>query len=281
MGDYFCGWYFKCQSDAQTLAVIPAVHRTNGEKSCSIQLITETASWNLCFPYSDFQKNASFIAIGKNQFREQGIVLNLHSSELSASGFLQFGKFTPIRYDIMGPFRYIPFMECRHSVFSMKHSVTGKIIVNGIPYTFRDDVGYLEGDRGRSFPKEYAWTQCSFHDGALMLSIADIPLGSYHFTGVIGIILWRGKEYRLATYLGAKAVKIEGGEMIVQQNNMCLTVRQLEKSAHPLYAPASGAMARTIHEHAACRAFYRFQRNGCTLFEFESPNAAFEYEYPY
>lgn len=28
MREYFCGWYFKCQSDAQTLAVIPAVHQS-------------------------------------------------------------------------------------------------------------------------------------------------------------------------------------------------------------------------------------------------------------
>ena len=27
MGDYFCGWYFRCQSEEKTLAVIPAVHR--------------------------------------------------------------------------------------------------------------------------------------------------------------------------------------------------------------------------------------------------------------
>ena len=140
-------------------------------------------------------------------------------------------------------------------------------------------VGYLEGDRGHSFPKEYAWTQCSFPDGALMLSVADIPLGCLRFTGVIGIVLLHGKEYRLVTYLGAKAVRIENGEIIVRQGHFCLTVKQLDSPGHPLQAPVGGAMTRTIHEHPACKVYYRFEDNGVTLLELEALNAAFEYEY--
>ena len=68
----------------------------------------------------------------------------------------------------------------------MLHSVSGSIWVNGREYSFEDGRGYWEGDRGRSFPKKYVWTQCSFPDGSLMLSAADIPLAGIHFTGVIG-----------------------------------------------------------------------------------------------
>lgn len=279
MREYFCGWYFKFQSDSQTLAVIPAIHKTRKEKSCSIQFITDTSSWNVHFPYSSFQENKSDITIAENRFGKQGISLDLHSPKISAIGALRFGSFTPIKYDIMGPFRHIPFMECRHSVLSMKHTVSGDLNINGVPYVFRNAVGYVEGDRGRSFPKEYAWTQCSFPDGALMLSVADVPLGIYHFTGIIGIILLHGKEYRIATYLGAKAIKISGGEIVVQQGDLQLEIKQLEKSANPLYAPIGGTMVRTIHEHASCRVFYCFQKNGRALLEFESPNASFEYEY--
>lgn len=42
-----------------------------------------------------------------------------------------------------------------------------------------------------------------------MLSVADIPMAGIHFTGIIGAILWMGKEYRIATYLGARVVKIQ------------------------------------------------------------------------
>ena len=42
-----------------------------------------------------------------------------------------------------------------------------------------------------------------------MLSVADIPIAGIHFTGIIGNILWEGKEYRLATYLGARLVHLK------------------------------------------------------------------------
>ena len=84
MRDYFCGWYFKCQSDSQTLAIIPAIHKTKEEKACSIQLITDTHSWNVRFPYSAFHKNRSTIQIGRNRFGERGILLDMDSPEISA-----------------------------------------------------------------------------------------------------------------------------------------------------------------------------------------------------
>lgn len=279
MRNYFCGWYFRCQSDQQTLAVIPSVHQTKESKNCAIQLITQTQSFHVPFPDSDFQKQGNQINIAGNRFGKEGIVLDIHTPGLLATGFVRFGPFTPIQYDIMGPFRYVPFMQCRHSVYSMRHSVDGELTVNGTPYGFHDAIGYIEGDRGYSFPSKYAWTQCSFPDGALMLSIADIPLGGIHFTGVIGIVLLHRKEYRLATYLGAKAVKIDPDEIIVRQGHYSLSVKPQEKFGHPLRAPVGGAMVRTIHEHPSCKVLYLFEENGIPLLVLDAPNAAFEYEY--
>jgi len=279
MHSYFCGWYYRCQSGNQTLAIIPSVHKTGEGNFCTIQLITDTDAFQAQFPYDDFSKDKNEIRIGNNRFGGSGVSLDIHAPGFCAEGIVRFGDFTPIRYDIMGPFQYVPFMQCRHSVYSMHHRVDGEIRVNGVSYVFDNAVGYIEGDRGHSFPKEYVWTQCSFPEGALMLSAADIPLGRFHFTGVIGIVLLRGKEYRLATYLGAKAVKIKDGEVIVKQGRFCLTVKQLGLPGHPLLAPVGGTMTRTIHEHPSCKVYYRFTDGDVTLLEFEAPNAAFEYEY--
>lgn len=276
----FWGWYFKCQSDRQTFAVIPAIHKDKYEKSCSIQLITEYGSWNAVFPFSAHSKNRSYIEIDGNQFGRQGINLNIQTPDFTATGRVAFDGITPISYNIMGPFCLVPFMECRHSVISMKHRVTGEININGTPYIFDNAAGYWEGDRGRSFPQEYAWTQCIFPNGSLMLSVADIPIGRRSFTGVIGVIMIDGKEYRLATYLGAKAVSIQGGEIIIKQGDMIFKAKQLENTAHPLCAPLAGTMARTIRENASCRAYYEFRNDGHTLLSFEAANASFEYEYP-
>ncbi len=62
---------------------------------------------------------------------------------------------------------------------------------------------------------------------------------------------------------------------------MALSVHLLKQNSHPLLAPVSGAMNRTIHESASCRVLYSFQKKGQTIIEFETANASFEYEYPY
>ena len=279
MHNYFCGWYYRCQSDTQTLAIIPSVHKTKDGDHCAIQLIMDAEAFHVPFPYRDFRKDRSQIEIGSNRFEDAGIHLDIHTPELHAIGDLRFGPFSPLRYDIMGPFRYVPFMQCRHSVFSMKHTVHGEISINGMPYIFRDATGYMEGDRGHSFPKEYLWTQCSFPEGSLMLSVADIPFGPFRFTGIIGIVHLHGKEYRIATYLGAKPVRITPGKIIVRQGNFTLTIEPEAFSGHPLQAPVGGAMHRTIYEHPSCKVYYRFEINRKTLLELDAPNAAFEYEY--
>ncbi len=278
MDGSFYGWYLKCQSDTQALAVIPAVHQVGRKRTCSIQIITNNDVWTINFPADAYRRVGRKITIGKNHFGESGIQMAVHTPEVSVQGKLDFGPLSPLKYDIMGPFKFVPFMECRHSVWSMRHSVSGTIHINGQAYSFQNAWGYWEGDQGRSFPKEYLWTQCCFDGGSLMLSVADIPIAGFHFTGVIGFVLWKGKEYRLATYLGAGAVQIQDRTVRIVQGNMELEARLLKAAARPLKAPTKGDMARTIHESAACRAFYRFKKEGCTLFEFETDMASFEYE---
>lgn len=279
MHNSFYGWYLKCQSDTQTLAVIPAIHNTGNKRACSIQIITDKDAWTVMFPADRFQQTKRNIRIGENRFGEKGMRLAIHTQQVTIRGKLDFGPLFPIKYDIMGPFALVPFMECRHSVWSMRHSVRGAVCINGQTYFFRNAWGYWEGDSGRSFPKEYLWTQCFFSDGALMLSVADIPMAGIHFTGIIGVVLWQGKEYRIATYLGARAVKIHHKMVRVIQGGLELDVCLLEGSGHPLKAPSKGDMIRTIHESASCRAFYRFCKKGRTMFAFETDRASFEFEY--
>ncbi len=280
MRNYFCGWYLKCQNETQALALIPAYHITDGRKSCSIQLITDDGAWNVPFFFESYHQDGEGLRIGGNVFTRQGVTLALKGPGLQADGKLTFGPFAPIGYDVMGPFRYVPFMQCRHSVLSMGHRVRGSLRINGRVYDFADGICYIEGDRGRSFPSRYVWSQCCFPDGSLMLSVADIPFCGFHFTGVIGVIHYKGREYRLGTYLGARAVKLQGGEVVICQGSKRLTVRQLERKGHPLAAPVAGSMVRTIHESAACKAYFCYEEKGRKILEFTHPRVAFEYEYP-
>ena len=111
-----------------------------------------------------------------------------------------------------------------------------------------------------------------------MLAVADVPVAGFHFRGIIGVVLWKGREYRLATYLGAKAVQVRAGRLRIVQGNLELEARLLEKVRNPLKAPANGDMVRTIHESAACRAFYRFRKGECSILSFKTDRGSFEYE---
>ena len=112
-----------------------------------------------------------------------------------------------------------------------------------------------------------------------MLSVAEIPFLGFCFTGVIGLIHYQGREYRLATYLVAKVLAIGNGEVTVVQGRRKLTVKLLEKREYPLAAPEKGNMCRTIHESASCKALYCFREGEKTVFSFTSDQASFENEY--
>ena len=281
MQAYFYGYYYKCQSETQTIAFIAALHGTGQNRTCSIQVITQDGSWVAEYPGEAYFQKGSVIRIGENRFSRRGIRINIHRNGLNIEGNLKFGRITPLRYDIMGPFSLIPFMECRHMVGSMRHSVNGTLFVNDEEFEFDNDEGYWEGDTGRSFPKQYLWTQSFLpKGGSLMLSVADIPFLGFRFTGVIGVISWEGKEYRLATYLGAFARDIRDGGVVIRQGRMTLKAKLLEENGKELKAPVSGNMDRLIRESAACRARYEFWVGEKKLFDFDTDQATFEYEYP-
>lgn len=280
MQGYFYGYYYKVQSETQTIALIAATHGDGKERTCSLQVITENGAWAAEFPKEAYFQKGSLIKIGKNRFSRRGVRVGVKTDELCIEGKLDFGPITPLKYDIMGPFAMIPFMECRHMVGSMEHVVNGRLTVNGEEFVFENARGYWEGDTGRSFPKEYLWTQTFLpQGGSLMLSVADIPFPGFHFTGIIGFVYWEGKEYRVATYLGANAAEIRDGGAIILQGDKKLKVRLIEASGKDLRAPVSGSMVRTIRESATCKAAYEFWIGDKQLFQVVTDQATFEYEY--
>lgn len=284
MRSYFEGWYFKQHTNGKTVAVIPAIHADRqGKKNALIQLISNDCAEMAEYSPRDFHadRRRMEIQVGENVFSRQGIRLKIKSDALTAEGELSFGEFVPPRFDIMGPFSVVPFMECRHSLFSLRHSVEGSLYVNGEEIEFNPGVGYIEGDRGHSFPQRYVWTQCSFGErNSLMLSVADIPFLGWQFTGIIGFVLLDGHEYRIATYSGARVRSLNNKTLTVAQGDMLLSAELLDEKEQRLRAPVMGDMSRFIHENVSCRARYRFEKGGNTLFDFISEEAGFEHEWP-
>lgn len=276
---YFEGWYFKQQNSEDTVALIPAFHvDASRQASASLQVITNEESCYVHFPEQAFRASRKrlLLHLGDCVFSSNGCELNINGRDCTLHGGLRFGEFTPPAYDIMGPFRFVPFMQCRHSVFSLYHRVDGWLTVNGKNISIRNGSGYLEGDRGTSFPSRYVWTQCAWDGNCIMLSVADIPFGRGSFTGCIGCVFINGKEHRIATYLGVRLTQVSGNGVCLRQGKLTLNTELLEAGAHSLRAPEFGGMTRMIHESPACRVKYTCTLGREVLLDFISEQASYE-----
>ena len=283
-GPYFEGWYFKHQNpQGQTLALIPAFHiDREGRRTASLQIISRDQAWWLEYPEAQLQVSRQpFQAqVGLSSFGSQGIDLHIQQDGFSLNGALRYGSFTTLRSDIMGPFRFFAGMQCSHGVISMGHSLSGTLELNSDCLDFSNGIGYIETDRGRSFPSRYLWTQCVWdrpERGSLMLAIATIPLPVGGFTGCICSVLYRGREYRLATYRGAKIDKWSPSGAVIRQGKYRLEVELLNERRQALRAPVEGRMERTIHESLCAEVRYRFWHGDHLLFQHTDSNASFEY----
>lgn len=244
---YFEGWYFKHASPDLKIAFIPSIAIVDGEKKAYVQVISNLFSECFEFQYEEFsaaERNLD-IRIGNNHFSDRGIKINLEDkikADLKYSDLL-------VPKDIMGPFRFFPMMECRHSIFSMKHLVYGNIFIDDREHVFYRDLGYIEGDSGTSFPEKYVWVQGNdLPNGAFSLSIATVPLGPFKFTGLIALLYVGRKEYRFATYNNSKILKNSEERIRLKKGKLVLDVSIKSGKGFCLSAPVKGAMSRTILE---------------------------------
>ena len=270
----FEGWYFKHQANGKSLAIIAG----RAADAAFVQVVTEKRAYHVPYPLSAYHKG-EVLQIGDNLFSDAGVALHITSCELSLKGEIHYGTLTPIRGDIMGPFRFFP-MECRHGVESMQHTLSGRCALNDEIYDFTGGKGYMESDSGRSFPKGYTWVHCNdFEHCSIMAAVAEIPFYGLHFRGVICVVWLDGQEYRLATYKGVNIVRLAPGVIELKQGKYHLSITADTKEGHLLRAPIDGRMGHTIRENIACKAHFCFRENGAILFEGESNLASYEYEY--
>lgn len=291
---FFEGWYFKEVSGAGDVVVsfIPGYSTVEEDKHAFIQYILvkngEIKSGYLRYPLSDFKYSESpfRIEIDKNIFSIDGFSIDIEDSDFTIKGNVGFGSFLNIRQsiyvpNIMGPFAYIPNMECNHGVISLGHDLNGTLSIAGDIVLFEGGRGYLEKDWGRSFPKKYIWLQCnSFKSGnSLFLSIADIPFLGFEFSGFIGIFHDGVKEYRFGSYHGGgyRVVSLCDNVLEVElwRGQFRLFVKVTTIGADKLIAPVAGSMSLVIKEAVSAIVEYSFinKRTGEVIEEKGSPGS--------
>lgn len=258
----FEGAYYKHQKGDRVISIITG---SAGEDRF-IQVITNDQAYRL----KDNKQCA---------FSKDGICLDIETKELTLKGSIKYGRLSPIKYDIMGPFKYFP-MECRHGIVSMDHELSGALSLNGNKFDFTGGRGYMETDSGRSFPKSYTWVQCNdFKDGgSFMLSVADIPFMGLNFTGIICVITDGAREYRLATYKGARIKLWSKNRIVIVQGGYKLIVYIEPCAGFKLNAPRCGVMSRTVVETVCCPLRLQLIKNGRVIMKKDSKNASFEHE---
>ena len=283
-GPYFEGWYLKHQTrEGAALALIPACHiDRSGRRSASLQVIVDGQSWWLAYPDTEFRAFGEMfcVRVGRSLFTRRQMCLHIEENGLSLHGTVHYGPFTPLKSDVMGPFRFLPAMECAHGVLSMAHPLEGRVTLNGKTLDFSGGVGYIETDRGRSFPDAYLWTQCVWQGdrpGRVMLSIATIPMAGVRFTGCICAVCYGGREYRLATYRGARVERWSSAGAVIRQGKYRLSAELLKGEGCSLRAPAEGVMGRTVRESLRSTVRYRFWAGETLLLDRTNRCAGFEY----
>lgn len=264
--DKFFGWYLKLQKDNLIIAFIVSMHRTKTSSYAMIQVVTDDGDYS--FKFDKYQELSPFgLNVDDSIFDENGITTNL-KGDVSISAKIKFDDFTKIKGDIMGPFKILPRMECRHGIVSMRHKISGEVTINDTTLNFDDGMGYIECDSGRSFPSSYYWTHGMDDDLSVMAAVAKISYLGLRFKGVICNILYKNKEYRLATYNLAKA-KLDKDSITIKKGKYVLQITATDREDHPLAAPTNGEMTRTIHESPSWKTRYRFVHKKEVIFDKE------------
>ncbi len=276
---FFEGWYFKQVSDSAAFSVIPGVFfGTDGNDAAFIQLIfgEPPQSFFIPFPIDKFryEPDQFIVSIGNNHFSSHKVLLDIGEIGLFAtlyySGHVQLRR-SFLNPTIMGPFSYLPAMQCRHEVLSLSHRVNGCVTFRGSTMEFHDADGYMEKDWGSSFPESWVWMQCGHQDTALMCSAASIPFAGFSFTGLICVLLCGGRQYRFATYNGGRLVSLAakgcGVEAEAAHGAYRLRIRAHSDARGTLKAPTPTGMNRTIMESITARYEVLLSHQGKTMFE--------------
>ena len=303
--DYFEGWYFKHSggTDEGVWSFIPgiALGKEKGSGYAFVQVIEGKTgkSWWFQYPEEEFHAAEAGldIQVGKNHFTDKGIEFDLANGESRIRGAFAYGPFSIMKFPfwspgVMGPFSFMPGMECNHGLVSLDHRVDGRLEVDGRPVSIGDGRGYIEKDWGRSMPEAWIWTQSNDfprRGDSLMLSVAKIPWFGSSFRGFLCVFSHGGEKHLFTTYNGSRIEALSVTDDKVdcalsrgrgrpgESLEISVTRSQGAKiRGGILRAPVAGLLSRRIAEAVDSRLSVRYFRPDSAIYEAESPLAGLE-----
>lgn len=290
--NYFEGWYFKNTNNKYGISFIPGININERKKKAFIQVITNVSSYFINYNFNDFKFNFMpfYIKIGKSFFSKNRIKIDVKddTQNLRIYGDIKYSNSKNISTNflnpnIMGPFSYIPFMECNHAILSMRNRADGFIDINNNKIVFDNDVGYIEKDWGSSFPKSYLWCQGNNFKNSkasFMISIANIPFKCFNFTGIICDLIINNKEFKFTTYNNTKLEKYNVDNnsinVILKKGRYCLNIKSKYVEGLKLFAPVKGKMEKDIFESISTCINVTLKKDNIVIFSDTSRNCGLE-----
>ena len=290
--NYFEGWYFKNINKKEGISFIPGINIDGNYRKAFIQVITNDSSYYINYSIRDFEFGFEpfYIKIENNTFSKEGIHIDIsdEAKKLNINGDIRYSESNNINTNIlnpniMGPFSYIPFMECNHAILSMKNRIQGLIIINNNRINFDNSIGYIEKDWGCSFPKSYIWCQGNNFkksNACFMLSIADVPFKFLEFRGIICVLIIDNQEFKFTTYNNAKIIKYDINDNLInitlKKGNYSLNIKSKYNSGMKLAAPVKGKMKKDIFESITALITVTLKKNNNIIFSDTSTNCGLE-----
>lgn len=297
---YFEGWYFKqVSADEHTIiSIIPGISKSKQDPHAFIQIfwvnrqgLKPTLKTDYVrFPIDEFKadKKRFDISIGHNHFSNEGIVLSLKGNRIPIQGTLTFHGQTSLpkslyQPSIMGPFAYLPWMECYHGIVSMNHQLEGTFILDGHSVSFSKGKGYIEKDYGRSFPSAYVWIQANHFkesNASLFFSYATIPYLGLTFSGLICNWYMNGNHRRFATYnfssIRESLLSPQHVQYVLTKGRHQLWIDAEIDAVVSLPSPKNGQMIHTIKEGLSGVVKVRYMEGKTIVYEGVSSHAGIE-----
>ncbi len=276
----FEGWYFKLvdASGKNPFAIIPGIFMGPSDRHAFIQVLdgSRGQSWYHRYDANEFKpaKETFDIWVGDTRFHRQGICFDIRNDQQTLKGEIKLGPWSPwpittFSPGVMGPFSFLPFMECFHGILSMDHQVSGQIVMDGQRISFDGGRGYMEKDWGRSFPEGYVWTQSNRFDRpgvSVSASVAKIPFLGTAFRGFLVAILIDGTLHRFTTYNGGQIESLQLTEthleIAIRNRSHRLEINAQKTSGALLMAPYEKQMLERVAETMTSTVDVRFSELG-------------------
>ena len=265
---YFEGWYFKVidAKEQYAFAFIPGIAMdADGNQQAFIQVLDGkkcTAEYHKFDSQQFIPESGKFeVNLANNFFSTKKIKLDLPKLK-GELNFINQKPWSSSWYspNIMGPFSFVPFMQCYHGILSMDHSIEGQLEVNGQQIDFTGGRGYMEKDWGKSFPSGYIWMQSNhFSEPGISIksSVAKIPWLGSSFVGFIAGVWLRDHLIEFTTYnftrLKRSFADEEKVEIVMENFSHRLEILAHRDKSTSLASPIQGFMDGRIEESMTSR----------------------------